>query len=259
MHITNNEVGGITMRIAASVVQPERLYQQDERKRQQLRKEAGDAYKKNADYFQPAKNSALAELEQLLSGKSQKLVKDDYSQQEQKQLIDLKQADRDVRAHKQAHKAIGGDITGAVTYGFTQGPDGTHYATSGEVAIQTPASNDVEETIAILERVRQAALAPANPSAQDLKVAASAVSQIEQAKAQLQEPAFLQDTALEVPERFAKDVTRDASKETIFGRNLEQLMKDRLFAKATQTYGSTKAMVANGYRAFREPVFSQIA
>ena len=70
------------MRIAASVVQPERLYQQDERKRQQLRKEAGDAYKKNADYFQPAKNSALAELEQLLSGKNQKLVKDDYTPEE---------------------------------------------------------------------------------------------------------------------------------------------------------------------------------
>ena len=253
------------MRITASVVQPERLYQQDERKRQQLRKEAGDAYKKNADYFQPAKNSALAELEQLLSRKNQRLVKDDYTIEEKKQIADLAQANREVRAHEQAHKSVGGDIAGAVSFGFTEGPDGKKYATSGEVAIATPASNDIEETIAILERVRQAALAPANPSAQDLKVAASAVSQIEQARAQLQteelqEPAFLtEDTTVEVPERFAKEVVRDATQETIFGRNLEQLMKERLFAKATMTYGATKAMVANGYKSYTEPGFSQIA
>ena len=253
------------MRIAASVVQPERLYQQDERKRQQLRKEAGDAYKKNADYFQPAKNSALAELEQLLSGKNQKLVKDDYTLEEKKQIADLAQADREVRAHEQAHKSVGGAIAGAVSLGFTEGPDGKRYATSGEVSISAAPASDAEETIAILERVRQAALAPANPSAQDLKIAASAVSQIEQVRAKAaaeveEAPPFAdEDTTIEVPERFTLDTALDPTKETIFGRNLEQLMKERLFAKATATYGATKAMVANGYKSFVEPAFSQTA
>ncbi|MGE7983081.1 hypothetical protein [Solibacillus sp. NPDC093137] len=44
----------------------------DDRKRSQLRKEAGEAYKKHAQYTDPSKNPLLKVLENLLSGKTEK-------------------------------------------------------------------------------------------------------------------------------------------------------------------------------------------
>jgi hypothetical protein len=89
------------------------------------------------------------------------------------------------RAHEAAHQAAGGGFTGAATFTYVTGPDGKRYAAGGEVPIQIPAADTPEEDIANLERVRAAALAPANPSGQDLSVAASASSGIAQATAEL--------------------------------------------------------------------------
>ncbi len=100
-------------------------------------------------------------------------------------LAELAATDREVRAHEAAHQAAGGGFTGAATFTYVTGPDGRRYAAGGEVPIHVPASDTPEETIANLERVRAAALAPANPSGQDLSVAASASSGIAQATAEL--------------------------------------------------------------------------
>lgn len=56
----------------------------EERKRSQLRKEAGEAYKKHAQYTDPSKNPLLKVLENLLSGKTEKdlLTQDNASQAE---------------------------------------------------------------------------------------------------------------------------------------------------------------------------------
>ena len=56
----------------------------DERKRSQLRKEAGEAYKKHAQYTDPSKNPLLKVLENLLSGKTEKdlLTQDNANQAE---------------------------------------------------------------------------------------------------------------------------------------------------------------------------------
>ena len=56
----------------------------DERKRSQLRKEAGEAYKKHAQYTDPKKNPLLKALENLLSGKTEKdlLTQDNANQAE---------------------------------------------------------------------------------------------------------------------------------------------------------------------------------
>ena len=55
------------------------------------------------------------------------------------------------------------------------GPDGNRYAIGGEVSIDVaPVDGDPEATIAKMEIVKAAALAPAEPSAQDRKVAAIA-------------------------------------------------------------------------------------
>jgi hypothetical protein len=59
------------------------------------------------------------------------------------------------------------------------------YAVSGEVKIDTSPEKDPEATIRKMQKVRKAALAPAQPSATDRSVAAKA-SQIEaQARAEL--------------------------------------------------------------------------
>ena len=54
----------------------------DERRRSQLRKEAGEVYKKHAQYTDPSKNPLLKVLENLLSGKTEKdLLKSDNADQ----------------------------------------------------------------------------------------------------------------------------------------------------------------------------------
>lgn len=99
---------------------------------------------------------------------------------EDRQTVDkLKQRDAEVKAHEQAHMASGGDLVqGSASYEFQSGPDGKMYAVGGEVQIDTSAERTPEATISKMQQVRQAALAPAQPSGTDRAVAAQA-SQIE--------------------------------------------------------------------------------
>ena len=106
--------------------------------------------------------------------------------QEQLEIAELASRDREVRAHEQAHAAVGGAYAGAPTYTFTRGPDGKRYAIGGEVSIDSsPIPNDPEATLRKMELVQRAALAPAEPSAQDRRVAAQAAAQATQARAEL--------------------------------------------------------------------------
>jgi len=91
--------------------------------------------------------------------------------------IDLR--DAEVRAHENAHKAAAGQhARGGPTYEFERGPDGRRYAVGGEVQIDTsPAPNDPDATILKMRQVRRAALAPAEPSPQDRRVASEASQQ----------------------------------------------------------------------------------
>ncbi|WP_051692325.1 putative metalloprotease CJM1_0395 family protein [Marinobacterium lacunae] len=92
------------------------------------------------------------------------------------QLIDeLAVRDREVRAHEQAHQAAGGGLAGSASFTYERGPNGKQYAVGGEVSIAAPVSSDDPQ--ADLEKAQiilRAALAPADPSGQDLKVAAAA-------------------------------------------------------------------------------------
>jgi len=106
--------------------------------------------------------------------------------QEQLEIAELASRDREVRAHEQAHAAVGGAYAGAPTYTYTRGPDGKRYAIGGEVSIDSsPIPNDPEATLRKMELVQRAALAPAEPSAQDRRVAAQAAAQATQARAEL--------------------------------------------------------------------------
>lgn len=88
---------------------------------------------------------------------------------------ELQRLDAKVRAHEQAHAAVGGQYAGAPSYETTRGPDGRVYATGGHVSIDlSPVPGDPAATIQKMEVVKRAALAPAEPSAQDRSVAQKA-------------------------------------------------------------------------------------
>lgn len=105
----------------------------------------------------------------------------------QREVTQLKQRDQEVRAHEAAHMAAGGGIvTGGATYTYQQGPDGRRYAVGGEVSIDTsPVSNNPRATENKARQIQSAALAPANPSPQDRKVAAQAARMAASAAAEL--------------------------------------------------------------------------
>lgn len=263
----------------------------EERKRSLQRKEVGEAYKKHAKYADASKNPILQALESLLSGKTEKDLheadiaarkesqpstgeaKEKFLEQPEvkKEIEQLKQIEEEVIIHENAHKAAGAGVTGAVTYSHTTGPDDQRYINGGEVSIQMPSGGgEPDETIALLEKVRQAALAPSQPSPQDLRVAASASAQINQVRAEKngesieesqeqQAPYADADLSFTMPERFEKDFARNPQDQTVFGQDLEKLLFQRTFNKATEKYSSHVAMVNNGYRSGNEPIFSQIA
>lgn len=101
-------------------------------------------------------------------------------------LIDqLSATDRQVRTHELAHMAAGAGLAGGATFTYQVGPDNQHYAVAGEVSIDTSAGSDPEATIAKAQQIRAAALAPADPSSQDQKVAAMATQMASVARLEL--------------------------------------------------------------------------
>lgn len=97
----------------------------------------------------------------------------------------LKARDREVRAHEQAHKNVGGQYAGAISYDYQRGPDGQNYAVGGSVPIDVSTEPTPEETIAKMQIVIRAALAPAEPSAADRSVAANAQAKLADAQSEL--------------------------------------------------------------------------
>ncbi|GIZ12656.1 putative metalloprotease CJM1_0395 family protein [Pseudomonas sp. NCCP-436] len=152
-------------------------------------------------------------------------------QQQQLEIAALVKRDREVRAHEQAHAAVGGAYTGAPRYNFTRGPDGQRYAVGGEVSIDTAAvPGDPEATLRKMETVLRAALAPAEPSAQDLRMAVRAQAQATQARAELAEQRREQSevdqkkAAGEQPSEKKRDDTVEAPAAALdLYRRLEQL------------------------------------
>ena len=104
---------------------------------------------------------------------------------EQQYVRELAAIDANVRAHEAAHIGAGaGVVSGGATFGYTRGPDGKMYATSGEVPISMKEGRTPEETIQNARQIVSAAMAPADPSPQDYKVAASAAQMEIQARSE---------------------------------------------------------------------------
>ena len=96
----------------------------------------------------------------------------------EKELQEYAAIEKKVIAHEQAHKAAGGQYTGAINYDKTQAPDGKQYIVGGDVSIDISEENTPEKTITKMQVVKSAAMAPADPSPQDRQVASTA-TQIE--------------------------------------------------------------------------------
>lgn len=104
---------------------------------------------------------------------------------EQQYVRELAVIDASVRAHEAAHIGAGGGVvSGGATFGYTRGPDGKMYATSGEVPISMKEGKTPEETIQNARQIVSAAMAPADPSPQDYKVAANAAQMEAQARSE---------------------------------------------------------------------------
>jgi hypothetical protein len=98
------------------------------------------------------------------------------TEREQSETEELRETDRRVHEHEEAHLAAGGQhIRGGATYEYENGPDGLRYAVDGEVRIDTSVvPGDPQATITKMQQVRRAALAPNDPSPEDRQVAADA-------------------------------------------------------------------------------------
>ncbi len=135
----------------------------------------------------PEQGVAARSPEKAEPASSQDLL--DLSDEELAQLADLRDRDREVRAHEQAHLAAAGPhARGGASFEYQVGPDGQRYAVGGEVSIDTSSvPDDPAATIQKAQQIRAAALAPASPSAQDQRVAAAATQMEAQARAELAE------------------------------------------------------------------------
>ena len=127
--------------------------------------------------------------EEILASRPEKSSSSDkqLTEEEQTQIDELKARDREVKTHEQAHIAAGGSyVKGGATYDYQTGPDGKQYAVGGSVNIDTsPVDGDPEATIAKAQVVIKAALAPAEPSGQDQKVASAARQMMNEARKEL--------------------------------------------------------------------------
>ncbi|WP_281559256.1 putative metalloprotease CJM1_0395 family protein [Thalassomonas sp. RHCl1] len=134
---------------------------------------------------QDSRQEQLAEAEQLA---------------EEKEIQALQSRDQEVRTHELAHANVGGAATGSPSYTFQVGPDGRRYAIGGEVSVDlAPVSGDPQATIAKMQKVQAAALAPVEPSGQDRQVAATAGRIILQAQSELASAEPTEDNGFSTP------------------------------------------------------------
>ena len=140
---------------------------------QPVRRQTGQAEPPGA--FSPARSPQPA-AEQPAGSQQQKDPLSGLDREQQAEVETLKKRDREVRAHEQAHIAAGGSLVrGGAVFEYKTGPDGKRYAVGGEVSIDTSeVPNDPQATLRKAAQIKRAALAPAQPSPQDYRVAAQA-------------------------------------------------------------------------------------
>ena len=138
---------------------------------------------KALELYNAEQNSNSNSNEQALDNSNKELT-----QQEKQEVAKLKATDAEVKAHENAHKAAASGLRiSAPSYEYETGPDGKKYAVAGDVNISYPNSSDPEENLKNAQQLKAAALAPAEPSSQDRKVAMKAEREIAKARQEIQE------------------------------------------------------------------------
>lgn len=157
--------------------------------------------------------------------------------EQQRQVEELKKRDTEVKAHEAAHVAAGGQyVRGGASYTYQSGPDGKRYAVGGEVSIDvSPVSGDPAATVAKMRTIKRAAMAPANPSGADQAVAAAATSAEIKAQQELMEKRSGKGSAIYSPdEKPAEKHIADKKSESPF-----------VFSKiATNIYAGNSFMIS---------------
>lgn len=122
------------------------------------------------------------------------------SEEQVQQVINqLKARDTEVRAHEQAHMATAGSYATGMSFVYQTGPDGRQYAVGGEVGIDTSTiSGDPEANLQKAIVLQRAALAPAEPSAQDQRVARAASQMMAQARVEMAAQAAESESVAEI-------------------------------------------------------------
>ncbi len=132
----------------------------------------------------PAQGSPRDIVEISASAKEDEI--NGLSKEERAEVGELKRQDAETRRHEQAHANAGGQYAGSPSYTYERGPDGGSYAVAGTTPIDvSPVPNDPAATQRKMQVVKRAALAPAEPSPQDRKIAAQAEAERLKAQAEL--------------------------------------------------------------------------
>jgi hypothetical protein len=185
-----------------------------------------------AQQFNTQNDTAQDNGQDASAGKENAEEQQQQQHAEQQQIAELKQRDSEVRAHEQAHASLGGQYASSPQYEYERGPDGIRYAVDGEVSIDISEASTPEETIRKAQQVKAAALAPAEPSAQDLRVATEATqitieAQNEIASEKAQEALEAYNQAVPDIQQDKKDVQQGATEGAdIFGEtpSLEEII-----------------------------------
>lgn len=198
------------------------------------RKDAGQAYKKNAEYFQP-KTPSLNELEELLLGNKEK----------EKDTPELSAAIREL--HQMEKQSIM-DIKGP------------------SIPVQSIGGPTPEKTIELLEKVRSQALAEMPATPQHILLAASATSKIRQEQAQVAlnemangqiESEIKRQKEME-SEVFNRSMQVDFQAPKILEEDLQNLQVKRLKEQAIAKYSYQVHIRKHGF-SDQQPSFFQIA
>ncbi|MBQ7069493.1 MAG: hypothetical protein IJM82_10055 [Synergistaceae bacterium] len=148
---------------------------------QSRKQEAQESLKKDVRENEKTQNIIKSEAEKrkVKQQQNKSEIKKDEAAKE------LENIQREVISHENAHKAAAGELGGAISYSYTEGPDGKSYITGGEVPIKIKEGNTPEETLRNMQKVQRAANAPAEPSGQDRQVAAKAAALASKARAEI--------------------------------------------------------------------------
>lgn len=135
----------------------------------------------------PANSSATSTSGSIHAGKKNLHTQAvELSDEEKVEVSKLKAMDIKVHQHEQAHlSASAGLNVSHASFTYQKGPNGVNYAVAGEVKIDASSGRTPEETLARAEKIADAALAPADPSAADRSVAAKAQNMAQQARVEL--------------------------------------------------------------------------